>query len=551
MRDEEKTRDQLFRDIKTLRKKLDRLERSLADQKRTVKTYRDSEERFHALAQNSTDIITIIDQKGTIQYVSPSIRRILGYTPEESTGRSVFANVHPEDIGAMKQCFSKVMSEPETPLSIECRFRNRDGFWIYLESICCNLIKNRRIRGVVLNSRDITERKFALKRLELANRHKDEFLANMSHELRTPLTSIMGGAQLLFSERSRGRERKLSEVIYRNGQHLLRLVNDILDLTRVESGRLEIRSASHSILDIVLEEQKAISSIGEKAGVVIQVQLCKDVVVWVDSTRVLQILHNLLINAVKFTPPGGRVTIGWKRLNGYCEVWVKDTGIGIPPDEQHKVFSRFEKVETETLHDDMPKGMGLGLAVARSLVELQGGSIYFESEEGKGTTFRFTLPVKPAGAPFRTTQTIAPSGDGIPLPPIAKTRVLLIEDDAGIRQVLLSFLKSENAIPSAEDTGAGGLRAARKTMPDVILLDMKLPDMSGYAVISKLLKDEKTRSIPIIALTALTMSGDREKCLTAGCADYVSKPVNFNLLRNSIARVLPKSGRRQGSVLPA
>jgi len=377
--------------------------------------------------------------------------------------------------------------------------------------------------------------------LERVNRYKDEFLANMSHELRTPLTSVLGAADLLKSGKVGGRKSHFLTMIARNSKHLMRLVGDMLDLSQIQSGQLRLSPAKHSLFGILDHAAGAIQPTAERTQVSVRVESETDVYVWADPTRVVQILNNLLSNAVKFTPKGGHVTVAWEDLGQFCEIRVADTGIGIPPTEWPRIFARFEQV-TPPVHDDMPKGVGLGLAITRSLVELQGGRLGLESAEGKGTTFWFTLPTAPPDEAPAELPEIEPATAGESeddeTPAIEGVRTLVIEDDTEIAEMLEMFLESEDAIASVAATGADGLRMARETRPDVILLDMRLPDTDGCSLASELRADSRASEAPIIALTAQAMAGDRDKCIQAGCTDYVSKPIDFDILRRAIAKAL-------------
>ena len=298
-----------------------------------------------------------------------------------------------------------------------------------------------------------------------------------------------------------------------------------------------------SILEVVSEACDSIQGLAKKTQVELRVESGEDTRVWADRTRVLQILQNLLSNGIKFTPRGGRLSVGWRDREGEgdCEIWVEDTGLGIPLGEWDQVFARFGQVSTKPAHDGLPKGVGLGLALTHSLVKLQGGAIGFESEEGQGTTFRFTLPTAPpAEKPTPEVERVDRHERKSETLEIAEACVLVVEDNPEFTEMLQAFLEAQRVRVVTAETAAQGLRAAREQRPDVILADIRLPDMDGYALTTQLRSDPVTSSTPIIAVTAQAMRGDREKCLQAGCTDYVSKPVDFHLLRNLIANAIAK-----------
>jgi PAS domain S-box-containing protein len=505
--------------------------------KQAEKSLRESEEAWRTLAEESPNMI-FINVRGRIVYANRRCEEVMGYNREEfyAPDFQFLSLIAPEFTRLTRENFQRHMRGEEVAPYLYAVV-TKEGRRIDT-IITTRLIPYRGERAILGIVTDVTQLKCIQRELEMANRHKDEFLANVSHDLRTPLTSILGAADMLRSGRGAGREAKYVEMVLRNGNHLVKLVNDIVDLSRIESGRVQLSPALHAVASLVAEAHSFIEMPAREAGVTVVVEPGEDAHVWADRTRVLQILDNLLTNAVKFTPTEGQVTLGWTKRDGTCEVRVADTGIGIPAEEQHRVFSRFDHIAKGPVHTHMRQGIGIGLSVVRTLVEMQGGQASFESREGAGSTFRFTLPTAPQAPSAGEVEDRADSA-----PPIHGARILMVEDNAEIAEMIRVFLASEGAAVRQAATGREAARAARGWRPELILLDMRLPDTDGYCLAATLKCDPATWDIPIIALTAQAMAHDRQRCIDSGCVDYVSKPVNFDRLQASIARALGRTAR--------
>ena len=372
----------------------------------------------------------------------------------------------------------------------------------------------------------IEELQKAKKRAEESDRLKSAFLANMSHEIRTPMNGIIGFVGML--KKPDLSEEKLNhyiKVITESSNQLLRIVNDILDISKIETGQVEIYKKKTDLYEVLKDtitffEFKASE---KKLSLFFNCDLVKqDSLVDTDKTKLKQILFNLVSNSLKFTKKGS-IEIGCKRIDEYLEFFVKDTGIGIPKNEQNKVFNRFSKIETTT---ELYGGTGLGLSICKGYVEILGGKIRFESEEGKGTTFYFTLPYERIESKEEIIEEKRNEREFI------TSTVLIVEDEEFnlnyIEELLLN--KKINCINAK--TGKEALDIfMRNPNIDLILMDIRLPEMDGYAVTREIRK--QNRDIPIIAQTAYALAGDREKAINAGCNDYIAKPIieeQFNYL---------------------
>lgn len=416
--------------------------RMAARLKQTLTALQYSEEYFRSLIENAMDVITITDSQGIFLYTSPSLERVLGYGPKDLIGKNGFDFIHPDERDQIRKTFIKNRSEIATPVS-EFRFKHYNGYWCTMEATGQNLLAHPAVKGFVINSRNISEQKLAreaikkshlelehrveertrelfllnqtlnnelqerkIKEIELerASQTKNEFLANISHEIRTPLNSIIGFSEILSTMINKNQEYDYLNAIKIAGKNLLSLINNILDLSKMEAGKLEINKRLvniHYLLDDICQLFKA--RIEEKPLVFI-----KDLDdklpdnLFIDETRLQQILVNLIDNAVKFTNQG-HIKLRIQQIKPHKDtnnlkvtrnidlaISIQDTGIGIPEDKLNIIFDSFQ--QTSSHISRTYGGTGLGLSICKHLVELMGGQIQVESNEGKGTVFNLVLP---------------------------------------------------------------------------------------------------------------------------------------------------------------
>ena len=380
-------------------------------------------------------------------------------------------------------------------------------------------------------------------KLQEATRLKSQFLANMSHELRTPLNAIIGFTGIILQgivgELNQEQKKQLG-MVYDSAKHLLGLINDILDLSKIEAGKIEIIPAEFEIRDLVGMVEKMISPLAKEKGLSLQVALSEDVpaVVFADKNRMKQVLINLLSNAVKFTP-SGEIRL---EVNAECgmrnaerkqagepstiQFSVADTGIGIKPEHLRDIFDEFKQIEGPLR--EKPVGTGLGLAISKKMVEMMGGSIRGESEYGKGSRFHFVLPVKempaPKGAPGILPQELAP---GMRL-------VLIIDDEYEAQKILKTYLKNEGYEVIQAYNFLEAMELARKYRPFAITLDMVMPGKDGWDILHALKHDPLTEAIPVICVSILD---NREMGLSLGAVEYLVKPVDKNELIRELRRL--------------
>jgi PAS domain S-box-containing protein len=391
--------------------------------------------------------------------------------------------------------------------------------------------------------------------LESANRAKDEFLANMSHELRTPLNSIIGLSESLLEQR-RGSlndtQEKSLQTIESSGRHLLELITDILDLSKIEAGKFEYRPQLILVEDLCRSSLAFINSQAVKKSIKVTYQNETSISsLSADPRRLKQILINLLTNAVKFTPENGQVTLQVQTdpEQDRIQFSVIDTGIGIVPEDLQRLFQPF--VQLDSTLSRQYDGTGLGLTLVQKLTDLHGGSVEVESEVGKGSRFTIHLPIG-----LETTEQSesaeldgALSGDTPGEKGIASFRetparatILIAEDNAANILTLGDYLESHGYEIVIAHDGIEAIEKAESINPNIILMDIQMPVMNGLEAMAHLRMNPRFASTPIIALTALAMPGDRERCLKAGATEYMSKPVGLKLLAGTIAKLLNHAG---------
>jgi len=399
------------------------------------------------------------------------------------------------------------------------------------------------------------------RRAEEADRLKSAFIANMSHEIRTPLNSVLA-LTVLLRDRTAGPltpdQRDYLEVIERNGQNLLRLLNDILDLSRIEAGHLEMDTQDVDVASHVRDIGSALAPLATAKGLDLTLKIPEQLpLVRADVDRVRQILTNLVGNAIKFTD-AGTVQVGVDvRPDTLC-LQVTDTGIGIPETQLDRIFHEFVQVD-QTLARRQG-GTGLGLAIARRLARLMGGEVSVTSVAGKGSRFTLTLPRATGTAPEQSIPPSRPTrlearvsdadGDGGRRPRVGnggRALVLIVEDNEDNLFTLRQILAPLSLDIATASNGRQAITQCRRQLPDLVLMDMQLPGMSGLQATGAIRALPGGDRVPIIALTAQAMKGDRERILAAGCDEYVAKPVQPNELRTMVARLVGADAPAKGA----
>lgn len=397
-----------------------------------------------------------------------------------------------------------------------------------------------------------TQLAIANKELDLRNREveratqmKSKFLASMSHELRTPLNAIVGFSDLL-AEGTPGqlndKQKRFVNHIKQGSTHLLQLINDILDLSKIEAGQLELRTEEFLVRDALPEVLSTIQPLAMTKNIRVEQKVESNSLVRSDRVRFKQILYNLLSNAVKFTPKDGLVSIECIDAQDFVRVSVTDTGIGIRPEDQKVVFEEFRQIEGSA--DRAQEGTGLGLAITKRLVEQQGGQISVESELGKGSRFTFTLLAAEPTSKVRPV--VEPAISSIVTPSSRLTPLVLIVDDEGpARELLASYLEPEYRVVMAE-SGAEAIKKAQQLRPDAITLDVLMPGSNGFETLAALRKNSETANIPVIILSIVDQ---KQVGFALGAADYLIKPVRKPALLEAIRRHVPSPADEDSSIL--
>ncbi|MEA2647104.1 MAG: hypothetical protein QOE92_2187 [Chloroflexota bacterium] len=358
------------------------------------------------------------------------------------------------------------------------------------------------------------------------SRLKSEFLANMSHELRTPLNSILGFSEILkdnlAGELTPEQRVESLEAIHASGEHLLQLINDVLDMSKIEAGRMDLMLEEFVVDAAFREVFTVVKSLAGRKGIELSVLVePEDLTVYADKGKVKQVLYNLLSNAIKFTPEGGSIFVDGKLRKDANDllVTVTDTGVGIPSEHIDKIWGEFYMIQGE---HQKQKGTGLGLALVKKLVELHGGAVEVSSEENKGTTFSFTVPMQ-GGAAERDQ--------------VSKL-ILVVEDNPSNLELTRMVLSGGGFRVEAAIDGQEGLLKAKELQPALILMDLQLPGIGGLEVTRSLKLDPETANIKVVALTANAMKGAREEALQAGCVGYITKPIDVKRFVRDVTEFL-------------
>lgn len=516
-----------------------------------------SEAYYRSLIENATDAIIVVNANGAIRYASPASEQIFGASAETLRQHGLGEFAHPEDQPRLADASRRMRSHAGVSPHIEWRCVQPNGEVRWVESVATNRLDDEVVSGIVVNLRDVTERRRAdeLRRekdiAEQANRAKSTFLANMSHELRTPLNAIIGYSEMLEEEAQElGEQTMIKDLtkIHTAGKHLLALINDVLDLSKIEAGKMDLYLEEFEIRDALHDVLATIQPLVQKNGNQLVTELDEHLgAMRSDLTKIRQTLFNLLSNASKFTEKGA-ITLRAKRETVDGRDWitfqVSDTGIGMTPEQQSRLFEAFTQADSSTTRKY--GGTGLGLAITRRFCQMMGGDVNVESAPGKGAMFTIRVPAD-APDPKRSTG-IAPSD--APAAPVVLTPsepssseivVLAIDDDPIVLDLLQRSLARESIRVETASDGASGIARARELQPDVITLDVMMPGSDGWHVLAELKKDQELARIPVIMVTILD---NRQLGFTLGASEYLTKPVDFDRLADVIRKLQRAAGGR-------
>jgi len=674
-----RAREDLERRVEERTGELNRANEALAQANAALQR---SEEHFRTLTENASDILSIVQPDGIIRYVSPASERIFGYRAEEMVGTNGFDYVHPDDIEGPQGEFAALVANPGQTRWAEFRFRHKKGHYLPVEAVGRTLLPDSAEKGVVVNTRDVTERKESERKLreieermrrvvdtaldavitmstdglitswnsqaeevfgwtweeaigvrmsdliiprqyreaheaglrryletgegpvlnrrieitalrrngtefpvelavttvqtgdslafsafirditdrkraerdlqaakeaaEEANRAKSEFLSRMSHELRTPMNSILGFAQLMARRKLPTDHQTAVQHILKAGRHLLDLINEVLDIARIEANRLQLSLEPVHLATIAREAEQLIEPLAAQHGVQLTGPsgLCPDLYVTADRQRLTQVLLNVLSNAVKYNRLGGSVRFtcdGTPPAAAGVQpmVWlhVADTGPGIPPDKMERLFVPFERLGAERTGTE---GTGLGLALSRRLVEAMGGTISVASVVGEGTTFSIGLAAAESPTARLERNGVAQTGDAGD-PADHGATVLYVEDNLANLSLIETILAERPGITLLSALqGSLGFDLAVEHQPDLILLDLHLPDVPGSEVLERLRADERTAALPVVVISADATPRRMERLLEAGAQAYLPKPLDVDQFLATLDEMLAK-----------
>ncbi len=551
-------------EIKTTQLELEQLNRDLEKrvEERTAEMRR-SEATYRALFENSNDGIFLYSTSGQELSANQQAFNIIGYSQEEyKILTDTIQNpliIQPEERDDSDARFEAVLRGEHVPLyertitrkdgqkiDVEVNLsavRDPNGNVILVQSVVRNITERKKAEEALRESRD--KLRAANAALEKASRAKTEFLANMSHELRTPLNGILGLSEILLDS-YRGplneAQRKYIINIDASGRHLLSLINDILDLSKVEAGKLELHLEKIDINEICMASLAFIKEPGHKKGIRIEFRPDKRLSnMMADPLRMKQMLVNLLSNAIKFTPSGGKISleVHANLEQNHIEFSVSDTGVGISAEDLQRLFTPFTQIDSSLTRQH--EGTGLGLVLVKNLAELHGGGISVTSAIGQGSRFTIFLPWLHNQYIQNMLVEIDPNSRDNYLThntPARPGTVLLVEDSETNIITINEYLERIGYQVIIARNGQEAISIAEESSPDIILMDIQLPVMDGLEATRQLRNNPRFASTPIIALTALAMPGDRERCLAAGANEYISKPVSLKQLGNAISKLL-------------
>ncbi len=519
---------------------------------------RQSEERYRILAENVTDTIWQADPNGRITYVSPSVTARRGYSPDELVGQDMLAMLPPQEQERASLSLQALLrSEPGQPASdiLVVQQQAKDGSTRWTE-IRASLLRDQhgQVSSIVGVNRDVTERKRwevelleAKERAVVANLAKSQFLANMSHEIRTPMNGVMGMIDLALGSELDPEVRDYLETAKVSADTLLGLLNDILDFSKIEAGRLELERITFSLRDSLGDTVRALAVAAHKKGLELNAFIAPGVpdVLKGDPSRLRQVVVNLLGNAIKFTEEGevnlNVEVVSRMKDEAQLHLTVEDTGIGIPENEQKHIFNSFAQADGSITRRF--GGSGLGLAISQQLCQMMGGRIWLTSQAGRGSQFHFTvrlgvgqeIPARPAQASLQQLKGL---------------KVLVVDDNPTNRRILHSLLTAKGLLASEVESGAAALAMLESNPASqepfrLVLIDINMPGMDGFELVSLLRANPDHASLPLVMLTSTGQRGDAARCRALGVAGYLLKPVKEKELWDTIRTVQGQAQHRQ------
>ena len=517
--------------------------RQIREREQAEAALREGEQRFRNIFDNVSIGVVYADLEGVIREVNSRYAALVGCTVEALIGTRLVERIHPDDRAESRRQGARLIAGRVPIVRGQLRILRQDGGMLWVQqnlTLLCDIDgAPQHLVGVVEDISDqlrLVEAERAREAAEAANRAKSDFLSRMSHELRTPLNAMLGFAQLLGSDRRHplGDSQQVQVAqIQQAGWHLLEMINDVLDLSRVDSDNLRLQPEALQLQPLVDAAWTLVAGEAARRRLTVSRDLADDAaLIQGDATRVKQILTNLLSNAVKYNVDEGRVALQARRVGSRVEITVSDSGAGMTPEQLDGLFQPFNRLGRERSNI---QGTGIGLVISRRLAELMGGTLEARSSAGRGSSFILSLPRAGAGS----------LEDGsAPLPLVEdagyhRRIVHYVEDNATNVEVMRGILAQRPQVQFVVSvTGLDGLAAIRAQLPDVILLDMHLPDIDGLELLRHLKDRPETQRIPVIVVSADALSTQIDRALDAGAAHYLTKPVDIGELLRLLDSVL-------------
>ncbi len=496
---------------------------------------------YKSVVEDGSDIIFIVNYEGDILYHNHSVKDTLGYKTASLVGKNFFDFIPETLLPYLKKEFTKSTKKAFNK-GIEFQFKCKDKSYKYLEFNSVNLKQQEGIEGLILDCRDISQRKKDAEELLRAQKAKEQFLANISHEIRTPINGIAGMAALLSQNPTKDEQKTYLNAIKSAADNLKVIINDILDLASIESGKLKFEKIGFNLNDLLYSLIETFGVQASEKGIKLSYSLAREAnkVFIGDPVRLNQILINLISNAIKFTHNGYiQVLVKVEKVKGKVYVLrfdISDTGIGIPQSKLQTIFESFSQADASVTRKY--GGTGLGLTIVKQLVELQNGTIDVVSQENEGSTFSFTIEYQLGKIEFfDETKLYKPKNNN----QLKNASILLVEDNDINRLYASSILKMWGCHFETAENGVVALEKIRNNAFDIILMDIQMPVMDGFETTKAIRQgDPKHNKVPIIALTANATQKDFENCIAAGMNDCITKPFTQEDLFQALTKYLGK-----------
>ncbi len=508
------------------------------------------------LFDTSPDMIAMLDENGDILTMSNAAASILGDNPSSYLNLLDPNLIHRDDLDNLKDTIGCLVSGKLAEARVRFRLKRTglagEDYYITVESTMRPLVDDEGAKTAVVSvSRDIsqqvameTQLQSAMEQAASASKAKSDFLARMSHELRTPLNAVLGFGQLLERDDLNEIQRDSVARILGAGRHLLNLINEVLDLAKVESGVFDLSIEPVSVSELIDEVKALMASMIKQSGLTITVdKISNDIFVLADQKRLKQIIINLVSNAVKYNSPGGNITIAVELKMGRAKILVSDAGKGIPTSNYDKVFMPFERLGQES---SSIEGTGIGLALCQELASGMGGEMGFTSVVGQGSTFFVQLKTSTANQtigsqpePENSTKSIENNLEIHPVTGGAKYKVLYVEDNPSNLELMRLILNEWNKIElTTASDGQAGMQIIEETPFDLYLLDLHLPGVGGDELLTRIREDKVLRDLPVIIVSASAMKLDIDRLTGLGATDYLTKPLEINEVEKTVSKYL-------------